>query len=493
MIGYSGDKGAATSAELNNPVGIAVDSSGNLFIADANNQVVREVSSSGTITTLAGNNSIGAGYSGDGGPPNEAQLSYPVAVAVDSSGNVYIADADNNVIREAIGGPSGTINTIVGGYATTQQLNHPDAIAVDASGNLYIADTDDTRIVEFSPATGTVNVLAGNGELGFSGDGGPAGQAELFNPFGVAIDAAGNVYVADTLNSRVRVITNGVINTIAGTGYLGYTGDGGPATSATLYFPHAVTTDSSGNVYVADTFNQVVRVLQPVAPAVPSHAVTNAASYAPQISPGALATVFGTNFAATLETASETPLQTTLGGISVAVNGRLAPILAVTPTQVNFQVPWETAVGTANIAVTVNGRTSNAVNVPVMAAAPGLFSAGNGRALVQNSDYSLNQPGNPTMAGGTVIAYLTGSGPVSPQVTDGAATGYDPKVQAMSSTSATIGTYAAQVSFAGLAPGFVGLVQMNIVVPSGLAAGDYPLTVTINGQTSNSALISVTR
>jgi uncharacterized protein (TIGR03437 family) len=485
--GYLGDNAAATSAELQNAVGVAVDSSGNLYIADAENNVIRMVTPSGTITTFAGQNNLGAGYSGDGLAANAAQLNDPVAVAVDSSGNVYIADAANDVIREVT---AGIINTIVGGAATAVQLSNPDAIAVDASGNLYIADTDDRRILEFS--NGTVTVLAGNASIGFSGDNGPATQAALDDPMGVAVDAAGNVYIADTFNTRVRKITNGVITTIAGTGFLGYFGDGGPGTSGTLYFPRSVAVDSAGNVYIGDTFNNVVRILQPTTPSVPSNGVVNAASYAPQVSPGSLATVFGVNLAAS-EITAEAPLPLSLGGVSVTVNGKTAPILAVTPTQVNFQVPWETAVGTASIAVTVNGRTSNTLAVPVMAAAPGLFSVGAGRAAVQNSDYSLNTPSNPAQPGGTIMAYLTGSGPVNDPMADGVATPYSPLVSAMSPASATIGAFAAQVTFTGLAPGFVGLVQMNIVVPAGLAAGDYPLSVTIHGQTSNSGLISVTR
>jgi adhesin/invasin len=169
-----------------------------------------------------------------------------------------------------------------------------------------------------------------------------------------------------------------------------------------------------------------------------------------------------------------------------------APLLYVTSTQVNFQVPWETAPGLATVAITVNGVVSNSVTVPVVTAAPGLFSYGSGRAVVQNSDFTLNSPSNPAKAGSTILAYLTGSGPVSPPLTDGALAPSSPPATVTSPYSAKIGSASAQVSFAGLAPGFVGLVQMNIVVPSGLAKGDYPLTVTIAGQQSNSALVSIT-
>ena len=485
--GYTGDGGPAAKAELNNPTGLALDASGNLYIADSANNLIREVSSSGTITTIAGSNSLGGGYTGDGAAALDAQLSDPVAVAVDSSGNLYIADANNNVIREVSGG---NINTLVGGIATSGQLNHPTAVVVDPAGNLFIADTVGRRIVEYSPG-GAFTVLAGDESFGFGGDGGPGTQATLYDPMGVAVDPSGNVYIADTLNSRVRLLSNGVINTIAGDGYPGYFGDGGPATQAALYFPRSVALDKSGNVYVSDSANQLVRLLTPVplAPAT-ANAVVNAASYTAQISPGSLATLFGTHLAASLTVASA-PLPQSLAGISITVNGRPAPILAVTSTQVNFQVPWEITPGNAQVVVSVNGSAANTLTIPVLTAAPGIFSDASGRAIAQNLDYSLNTASNPVKAGGTIIAYLTGSGPVNVAASDGIAASATPVAKAMSQTSATIGSLPAQVSFVGLAPGFVGLTQMNIVVPSGLASGDYPLSVTIGGQTSNSGIISV--
>src|SRR5579863_3326868 len=167
--GYTGDKGAATSAELNNPTGVAVDSAGNIYIADTNNHVVRQVSSSGTITTFAGDNGAGAGYSGDTGTANQAQLNYPTAVVIDSANNLYIADSANNVVRIVA---SNTINTV---SATSGLVIHPDGLAVDAAGNLYIADTDDRRVVKVS--NGVFSVVAGNESVGFSGDEGPAVNA----------------------------------------------------------------------------------------------------------------------------------------------------------------------------------------------------------------------------------------------------------------------------------------------------------------------------
>jgi trimeric autotransporter adhesin len=479
--GFTGDNASATSAELNNPTGVAVDSSGNLYIADSGNNVVRKVAN-GTITTFAGNNSTGAGYSGDGAAATGAQLNNPVGVAVDGSGNVYIADAGNNAVRQ-VGG--GNIITAAVGFT------HPDGVAVDSSGNLYVADTVARRIVKFSG--GVYTTVAGTGSPTFGGDDGPGPQAALNAPMGLAVDASGNVYIADTLNGRIRKLTPaGTITTIAGTGALYFSGDQGPATQAALYFPRGVAVDRSGNIYIADTANSVVRQLQGILPAISANGVVNAASFATQVSPGALATVFGSNFA--LRNASaKAPLPLSLGGVSVSVNGQSAPLLYVTPTQVNFQVPWETTLGSATITVNVNGGASNSITVPVLGAAPGLFSTSSGHAVVQNSDFTLNDPTNPAKVGSTIVAYLSGSGPVSPAVADGAATPLGTLVSATSQSSAAIGSSTAQVAFAGLAPGFVGLVQVNIVVPSDLQTGDYPLAITIGNETSNPALLSVTR
>jgi len=485
--GFAGDGKAASSAQLASPSGVAVDKSGNIYIADSLNNVVREITS-GNINTIAGSNSAGPGYSGDTAAATSAQLNDPVAVAVDSSGNIFIADALNNVIREVSGG---NINTVVGGIATPfTQLIHPDGLAIDSSGALYIADTGNRRILKF--ANGNLTEVAGSGSLGFTGDNGLAVNASLNDPTGVILDSSGNIYIADTFNGRIRRISasNGIITTIAGSGLAAYYGDGGSAVNAGLFFPHAAVIDNSGNIYVADTSNSTIRLLKPVAPAINAGGIVNAANFSAQISPGALATVFGTNFAGGKGGAS-LPLPNNFAGLTVSVNGVAAPILFVTPTQVNFQVPWETQVGSAKIVIN-NGLTSNTVNATVLNAAPGLFVQSSGQAIVQNSNFTLNTPGNPAKEGLPIVAYLTGSGPVNPAVANGVASPLSPLAQVTSSYSATIGGANAQVVFAGLTPGFVGLLQMNIVVPTGLAKGDYPLVVTIHGEQSNSGTVSVT-
>lgn len=496
--GYTGDGGPATSAYLDSPGGVAIDSSGNLYIADTLNALVRKVSS-GTISTVAGSitdtnnpNTTGPGYGGDGGPATSAQLLAPSGVAVDSYGNLFIADQGNNVIREV---SNGNIVTFGSDNPNALKLKTPAGVAIDSLGNLFIADKGNHRIVKVTP-DGTWTVIAGNGTSGFSGDNGAATKAMLSFPSAVAVDSAGQIYIADSLNSRIRLVsTSGVITTIAGTGRPAYSGDGGPATSAALYDPPGIAVDAGGNVYVADANNERVRYLQAL-PTVPNGAVVNGASFqvGGSISPGALATVFGGGFGAALANASSLPLPTQLGSVSVKVNGTAAPLVFVSPGQINFQVPWETSPGTASITVTANGQTSSSASVQVVSAAPGIFfNSSTGQAIAQNQDNSVNTSSNPARVGSTIVVYLTGSGPLDHPLADGAAAAASPLSSVTSTVSAAFGSVPAQVSFAGMTPGFVGLLQMNIVVPASLNAQDYLLSVTINGQKSNAATISVTK
>jgi streptogramin lyase len=266
---FGGDGGPATLAVLGGPSAVARDAAGDLYIADRNNDRVREVSSSGIITTVAGNGTDGSG--GDGGPAIFAQLSSPTGVAVDAAGNLYIADANNNRVRKV--SSAGIITTVAGngtigsggdgGPATAAQLFSPTGVAVDAAGDLFIADSNNSRVREVSPS-GTITTVAGNGTFGFGGDGGPATAAKLNSAAGVAVDAAGDLFIADTQNNRVRKVSpSGVITTVAGNGTFGPGGDGGPATAAPLAFPQAVAVDASGDLFIADTTNQRVREVSP--------------------------------------------------------------------------------------------------------------------------------------------------------------------------------------------------------------------------------------
>jgi len=271
--GFSGDGGPATAAQLRYPSGVTVDTSGNLFIADAGNNRIGKVDTGGTITTVVGTG--GAGFSGDGGPASSARLKGPVRVAVDATGNLFIADTGNNRIRMV--NAAGTITTAAGtglptvggdgGPATRAELNYPSGLAMDSAGNLIIGDAFNQRIRKVD-AAGTITTVAGTGTAGFSGDGGPATSAELFNgfvqPSGVAADMGGNLSIADVGNQRIRKVDlAGTIRSIAGTGTPGFSGDGGQATTAQLFYPAGVALDPSGNLFIADTNNCSIRMIDP--------------------------------------------------------------------------------------------------------------------------------------------------------------------------------------------------------------------------------------
>jgi sugar lactone lactonase YvrE len=265
-----GDGGPATSAQLAHPSGVAVDRQGNVYIADSTNNRVRKVSNA-TITTIAGTGKPGVwGFSGDGGPATSAKLRSPEGVAVDRNGNVYIADTGNNRVRKV--NRAGTITTIAGtgipgssgdgGPAISAQLWLPMGVALDIEANLYIADTQNNRVRKVDRG-GTITTIAGTGQWGLSGDGGPATSAQLRLTTGVAVDGRGNIYIADFENDRVRKVDRGgTITTIAGTDG-GFSGDGGPAVSARLWRPDAVAVDIQRNVYIADRYNQRVRKVGP--------------------------------------------------------------------------------------------------------------------------------------------------------------------------------------------------------------------------------------
>ncbi|MBI4325065.1 MAG: VCBS repeat-containing protein [Chloroflexi bacterium] len=263
--GSHGDGGPATSAGLNSNMGLAVDGSRGIYIADTDNHRIRRVAPDGIITTFAGTGE--RGFSGDGDPAISARLNYPFAVAVASSGTVYVADTYNRRIRRIT--PDGVITTVAGngetgeggegGPAVQARLNFPTALAVDAAQNIYVADYNNHKVRRVG-TDGIIVTVAGTGTAGYSGDGSLASAAQLNSPFGVALDAAGNILVGDMQNQRVRRVgIDGTITTIAGTGEAGFSGDGGPAGSAVFNWPRGLTVDQAGNVYVCDNLNHVVR------------------------------------------------------------------------------------------------------------------------------------------------------------------------------------------------------------------------------------------
>ncbi|MGP0019574.1 MAG: hypothetical protein ACLPHP_13465 [Candidatus Sulfotelmatobacter sp.] len=275
--GYSGDGSLATGAELDDPFGVFVDSHGNIFIADTSNSAIREVvASTGNIQTVAGNGTPctnQSSFCGDSGPATSAQLALPQGVFVDSLGNIFIADTFNSVIRE-VTVANGNIQTVAGTYytfadtcffsgdgnpATSAQLCLPNGVFLDGTGNIFIADTDNSVIREVTIANGNIQTVAGNNTAGYSGNGGSAILAELNNPAGVFVDSAENIFIADTDNFAIREVTAGNIQALAGNITLAWSGDGGPATDAALNIPGGVFVDALGNLFIADTYNSAIR------------------------------------------------------------------------------------------------------------------------------------------------------------------------------------------------------------------------------------------
>lgn len=265
VAGFSGDGGPATAASFNNPNTIALDAAGNIFVNDGSNRRIRKITTAGIISTVAGNGSIG--FSGDGGAATAASIYNPTGVAVDATGNLYIADLNNNRIRKV--NTSGIISTIAGnggfgysgdgGSAISATLADPTRPTVDAAGNVFFADVSNNRIRKITPA-GIISTVAGNGTAGFSGDGAAATTASLAYPRSVTVDNLGNLYITDFNNNRIRKVnTTGIITTIAGTGSVGYSGDGGAATAATLNYPTQLAVDASGAIYIADLNNNCIR------------------------------------------------------------------------------------------------------------------------------------------------------------------------------------------------------------------------------------------
>ncbi len=266
--GYSGDGGAATAANIYNSLygGVAVDALGNKYISDYGNSLIRKVNSTGVISTFAGVYGY-AGSTGDGGPATAAYIAGPIGVAVDGAGNVYITGYSTNVIRKV--NSTGIISTIAGtgsagysgdgGPATAAHLDQAWGVAVDYMGNVYIADNNN-HVVRKVNTSGIISTFAGNGTSGYSGDGGPATAATMRNPVGVAVDKNRNVFIADLNDGRIRKVdTFGIITTVAGNGIGGFAGDGGPATSAKLYNSSGVAVDTLGNFWIADSYNNRIR------------------------------------------------------------------------------------------------------------------------------------------------------------------------------------------------------------------------------------------
>lgn len=469
--GYSGGGVAATAAELNNPLGVAKDSSGNVYIADWGNCLIRKVSTSGIITTFAGTVTSGVpqcGFSGDGHAAKGALLSYPFAVAVDSQNNIYIADSGNEVIRKVSGGIITTVAGTAGvagfagdgGPATSSQLNFPRAIAVDPQGNLFIADNQNCRVRRVDAVSGFITTVAGDGFCE-SIENGVATEIGLDSPQGLAVDENDNLFISEYDDHIRWVSPNGIMTTIAGTGNDGYNGDGGPAILALLSNPTGVTLDAAGNIYFADSNNSRIRKIAAF-PAISTNTPsltfgltpvgTNSVSQTVVVSALGAATISSFDTSGDFKETNDCPLSfsngatctmtvtfaptgsgTANGAITIHNNGHFskATILAlvgqgtaitITPTSLNF---GSRLVKTASAAKTVvlknNGDTSVAMGAITLSDTTNYKETNNcplsGSALASAGSCTISVTFDPQTTGTKPATVpIADSDPSSPQV-----------------------------------------------------------------------------
>lgn len=451
--GFAGDNGPANAAKLQQPRGLALDTAGNLYIADNVNGRIREVSAStGLISTVAGGGNP-ADSLGDDGPALSAQLQSPVSVALDHAGNLYILDGSR--VRK-VAAATGIITTIAGGGnppdgigdalpATQANIAGGSAMALSASGNIYIADVGHSTIRKIG-TDGIISLVAGNSKQpGFGGDGGPATSARLLQPRGIAVDSAEDLFIADTGNSRVRQVpaSTGVINTIAGGGKT-VTSTPQAALNATIGAPENLVLDSAGNVYFGSLTYDVVYKLKLLlgTPSVSAGGVVSAGAFGQftAAAPGSWIEIYGSNLSATTRSWTGNDFKgvnapTKLDGTTVTIGGISAFIDYISPTQVNAQVPSGVATGSQPLIVTTDsGGASASYSLTVNATEPGLlappsFKVGGIQyvaALFSDNVTFVLPPGaiagvasRRAKPGDTITLYGVGFGPVTPNIPAG--------------------------------------------------------------------------
>jgi uncharacterized protein (TIGR03437 family) len=506
--GAGGDNGPATSAQLSFPRDVAVDAQGNLYIADTGNSRIRKVTAAGVISTIAGDGT--PGFTGDGNAATSAELSYPAALAMGAGGVLYIADSWNYRIRKITS--DGKIQTVAGngsygpfgdgGLATAASLGLIQSLAVDAQGNLYLSDSYNHRIRKVT-AAGAISSVVGGG-FGPAADGGAALSATLKFPKGVAVDSQGNLYVADSLNHRIRKVTSGgVISTVAGSGAAGYSGDG-PATTTQLNSPYGLGADPTGPLYFSDLWNYRVRNLGSAAVTPIVTAITDVAGSQPIITSGAYMSIWGSNLAPKTDnwntSIANQQLPTQLSGVSVTVGGKPAYVHYISAGQINIVAP-DVSAGSVQVQVSNSGVLSAPFTATARRYGPAFFLWGQ-YAVATHTDYTNCAKAGlftglttvPAKPGEWIVLWGNGFGPTD--VTVGMLTPADNRTHATATTTVTVGGVNATVysGAAALASGYAGLYQVAIQIPASTPDGDAIVRATVGGvQSPDNVLITVKR
>ncbi|MEI9812088.1 MAG: hypothetical protein WDO18_05170 [Acidobacteriota bacterium] len=530
-VAGSGNTGSTTGSgpALLTPIGrtkgIALDSQ-NRLVFSGGSRIWRLTDSN--LETLAGNGT--ATSTGDNGPALQATVNAPDAIVIDAQDQIYFSERSPSKIRRISNGQIANVldSTKSSNFFATQgfdidangqfivtadltvakyngqtytelvdqsnfkiPVSSPAGLAIGPNGDYFVSNQSPDQILRITPA-GVATIYAGIGTPGFSGDGGPATSAQVNDPAGLVFDPQGTLFFVDQGNSRIRSITpDGTIRTIAGSGLSGFAGDGLTGPFAGFGVPTGIAIDRSGNLYVSDTFSERIRKLtKETVPAPKPAALLHGASGSPKLAPGGLFSLYGELLSNTTKITGSTPWPRTIDSVAVTINGVAAPLYYVSPSQINGQIPYETALGTATALVSVNGSDPISIQFQVVAANPGILVYNGTRAVAVNPNGSVNAQNAPAKPGDVELLYFSGIGVPDVTVATGEGSPSDPLARAKYQYQIKLNGQVVDVAYLGLAPTFPALCQANFTIPN-LPAGEYELVMVINGEESNKTILTI--